>query len=498
MLRHTRPITLAILAMGGEGGGVLSDWLVDLAEHNGYLVQTTSVPGVAQRTGATIYYLEMYPKAAADESGQKPVMALMPVPGDVDVVIASELMEAGRAVQRGLVTPDRTTLIASSHRVYAMNERLAMGDGRTDETAIKGACGEFAKRLIMFDMAAAAEFAGAIISAVMFGALAGAKVLPFPEAAFRESVSRGGVGVAASLRGFDVAAAAAQGGLPASSAATAPGEAAAANVLRNIAAEADAFPEAARAFVRIGIERMIDFQDQGYARLYLERLKPVLAAENASSGNGLLTAETARELALGMAYEDTIRVAELKIRASRFDRVREEAGAERHQILEIAEFLHPRLQEVAESVPAWLGRRILAPGILRSIVQRLTSRGRIIKTTSVSGFLMLYAVASLKPWRRASLRYASEQDYLNGWLTTVAATAANDYALAVEIALTRGLVKGYGDTHARGKARYEGLMKTAAKITGHADAAANLAALRKLASQDENNTVFDAALAAMQ
>ena len=48
--------------MGGEGGGVLADWIVDLAEHGGYLAQATSVPGVAQRTGATIYYLELFPK----------------------------------------------------------------------------------------------------------------------------------------------------------------------------------------------------------------------------------------------------------------------------------------------------------------------------------------------------------------------------------------------------------------------------------------------------
>ena len=78
-------ITLAIMAMGGEGGGVLADWLVDLAEHNGYLAQTTSVPGVAQRTGATIYYLEMFPLAQLPE-GRQPVMALSPFPGAVDMV----------------------------------------------------------------------------------------------------------------------------------------------------------------------------------------------------------------------------------------------------------------------------------------------------------------------------------------------------------------------------------------------------------------------------
>ena len=30
-----QPIKIAILAMGGERGGVLADWLVDRGEHNG-------------------------------------------------------------------------------------------------------------------------------------------------------------------------------------------------------------------------------------------------------------------------------------------------------------------------------------------------------------------------------------------------------------------------------------------------------------------------------
>src|ERR1700674_66467 len=127
-----RAITIAVLAMGGEGGGVLADWIVDVAEHSGYYAQTTSVPGVAQRTGSTIYYLELFPESAVRDAGKEPVLALMPVPGEVDIVIASELMEAGRAVQRGLVTPDRTTLIASTHRVYSMTEKTVIADGQVD------------------------------------------------------------------------------------------------------------------------------------------------------------------------------------------------------------------------------------------------------------------------------------------------------------------------------------------------------------------------------
>ena len=97
-----RPISVAIVAMGGQGGAVLTTWIVALAEAHGWIAQSTSVPGVAQRTGATIYYVEMM---QASDDGQRPVLAQMPTPDDVDVVIAAEFMEAGRSILRGLVTP---------------------------------------------------------------------------------------------------------------------------------------------------------------------------------------------------------------------------------------------------------------------------------------------------------------------------------------------------------------------------------------------------------
>lgn len=201
-MTSAQPIKIAILAMGGEGGGVLADWIVDLGEHNGHLAQTTSVPGVAQRTGATIYYVELFPAAQAAADGGHPVLALMPLPGDLDVVLASELMEAGRAVQRGLVTRDRTTLIASTHRVYSIAEKSAMGDGRVDNEQLLAHADAAAKRFIRFDMARSAEQSGSVISAVLFGALAGSGVLPFSRAQFEATVERGGVGVKPSLQAF--------------------------------------------------------------------------------------------------------------------------------------------------------------------------------------------------------------------------------------------------------------------------------------------------------
>ena len=164
-----RAIRIAILAMGGEGGGVLADWMVDLAEHAGYVAQTTSVPGVAQRTGATIYYVEMFPVVAGAPG--TPVLGMMPTPGEVDIVLASELMEAGRAVQRGLVTPERTLLIASTHRVYSMAEKTAMGDGRVDAQRLLVAGQSAAQRFVHADFAELAERNGSVISAALFGAL---------------------------------------------------------------------------------------------------------------------------------------------------------------------------------------------------------------------------------------------------------------------------------------------------------------------------------------
>src|SRR6202790_1019170 len=198
-----RPIKLTIAALGGQGGGVLANWLIEIAEAEGHLAQSTSVPGVAQRTGATIYYLEFFPRAEAVRMGLEPIMALMPVSGDVDCVVASELVEAGRAIQRGLVTPDRTTLIASSHRTYAIAEKSAMGRGAADSEGLTDLVRAQAKRVVLFDMEETAERNHSVISSVLLGALCGAGVLPFRKANFQETIKKSGIAVATNLAAFE-------------------------------------------------------------------------------------------------------------------------------------------------------------------------------------------------------------------------------------------------------------------------------------------------------
>ncbi|MGA7451194.1 MAG: indolepyruvate oxidoreductase subunit beta family protein [Rhodoplanes sp.] len=496
-----RSIKIAVLAMGGEGGGVLADWIVDLAEHGGYLAQSTSVPGVAQRTGATIYYVELFSRAAAEAAGKEPVLALIPTPGDVDIVIASELMEAGRAVQRGFVTPDRTMLITSTHRVYAITEKIALGDGRVSDAALLEACEKTASRLIAFDMEAIAGATRSAISAVLFGALAGTQALPFARPAFEAAIRRSGLGGNASLAAFAAGFEAASGGprtATPESVSPEKGETPAAGadtIGDQFSAAVEAFPAVAQPIVRAGIARLIDYQDAAYAWQYLSRLQRFGDLEQTrGDGSSRLFDEAARELVLRMAYEDTVRVAELKIRSARFVRVHAEARVLDDQILEIAEYFHPRVQEIADTLPLRWGRWLLKTPWARRLVERLTRSGRVIKSTSASGFLLLYAVVGLKPWRRISLRFAGEQADIDRWLNAVFQTALRDYALAVELAETSSLMRGYGETRERGRARFETLMQALPAVSALPDPAAALRSLRKAAEADESGTELARAL----
>jgi indolepyruvate ferredoxin oxidoreductase beta subunit len=479
-----RATTVAILAMGGEGGGVLADWLVDAAEASGFVAQSTSVPGVAQRTGATIYYLEFFPEAAMRAAGREPVLALMPAPGDVDLVIASELMEAGRAIQRGLVSAERSTFVFSTHRVFAMTEKIAMGDGRVDAGALLDICRAAGRLVVAADMQALAEAHGAHLSAALLGAVAGSGALPIPRAAYEDAIRHAGVGVTASLAAF--AAGLAIGPPPETAPATA--GPAKAGPAKAGPAKAAPLPSEADAIVAEGVRRLTDYQDASYAALFRQRLDRLGA-------DGVLLAETARHLALWMSYEDTIRVADLKTRASRLARVREEVRAKPEQILRITEFMHPRVQEIADTLPAPVGRWLLGSGLPRRVLERLTARGRHVETTAISGFLLLRGVASLRRFRRGTLRFVEEQARIEAWLARIATLAGRDAALALQVARCQRLVKGYGDTHARGWANFQRLMATLDTMAGEPGAAARLAALCDAALADDTGQALTKALA---
>ncbi|MGE4014450.1 MAG: indolepyruvate oxidoreductase subunit beta family protein, partial [Alphaproteobacteria bacterium] len=342
---RVRPSTVLIAAMGGEGGGVLTAWLVNAARKHGLPVQATSIPGVAQRTGATAYYIEVCPVPYAELDGKEPVMDLFPGPGDIDLMVATELVETGRAMEKGFVDPDRTTLIASTHRIFTMSEKMAMGDGRFDSEKIVEGAKKMSKRAILFDMEKAAQDTGSIINSVILGAIAGSGVLPIPAEVFEKGIEEEGKAVKQNLAGFKAGLAYARGEIlearPKKVARPIPVPAAPQLPASAVALKTrieQTYPASIQPIVLTAAARCFDYQNARYAKLYLDRLDQILEIEKAqNSRDFLMTQETARHLGLRMTFEDLIRVAQLKSRASRLDRVRREVEATPDQVVKVTE-----------------------------------------------------------------------------------------------------------------------------------------------------------------
>jgi indolepyruvate ferredoxin oxidoreductase beta subunit len=499
--RQNQIIKLAILAVGGQGGGVVSDWIVHLAEENGWYAQATSVPGVAQRTGATIYYIEMVP-----DRGRTPVLALMPSPGDVDIVIAAELMEAGRAMMRGLVSPERTTLIASSHRAYAVSEKVAPGNGIADGAQVIETARKTARRFVAADLEAIAVRNGSVISASLFGALAAADVLPFSRESFEATIQSGGKGIAASLRAFHEAFDAAlalpadepEDIQPVSSANMPEGPEQLTRRYREFLARIDGeMPLDAREMGRAGLAKVVEFQDLAYGEEYLARLVRIAALDHDLGGDGkgrALTREAAKYIANAMAYDDVIRVARIKTQSQRFARVRDEMRVRDAQVLKLTEFMHPRMEEVCGMLPARLGRFIENRPRLFKALDKIVNRGRHVRTDKISWYMTLYLLSGFRRFRRRLLRHKIEQAHLDQWLGEAERIARRNYDLGVEILRCRRLIKGYSDTHARGLSRYDRVLSALPILEEREDGAQWLRRLRDAALKDEDGTALAGAL----
>jgi indolepyruvate ferredoxin oxidoreductase, beta subunit len=454
-MNATRPITLLIAALGGEGGGVLTNWIVSAAANAGFPVQSTSVPGVAQRTGATTYYIEILPVHTRDLGGKRPIMALTPGVGDIDIAVASELLEAGRTVASGFVTPDRTHVIASVSRFYAMDEKIAMGDGRFDQDKLTKTINAHAKDALLIDMERLARQSGSIISAVMLGAIAGCGRLPLTADQCEAAIREDGKSVETNLRGF-------RAGYDAARAKVAPAKGA--EVKKNAAATLESLerdvartiPAAAQPMVLEGVRRLVPYQSVAYAQLYLDRLAAAVEADEVAGLQCRLLKEVARHLAVRMSYEDVVRVAQAKISPARMQRIAREELRAKDEPYSVHDFLKPGIEELTQLLPPFLAQPILRYSERNGWLGRVYF-GMEINSTSISGYLRFLFLAKLRRIRPFGQRYAQEQEQIDAWLALIVAAARQSGDLAIEIAECARLIKGYGDTHARGLLNYRAI-----------------------------------------
>jgi indolepyruvate ferredoxin oxidoreductase beta subunit len=341
---------------------------------------------------------------------------------------------------------------------------------------------------------------------VLLGAIAGSELLPFSRAAYEATIRQSPRGVDASLEGFarafemvgqtdveHIAPAATRG-------ASTAGDACAAVPPRIL----DAFPPVLHDIVALGYARVMDYQDRDYATNYINRLGQVLTAEQAADAAAeqefALTREVARWLALWMAFDDIVRVADLKSRASRLARVRGEVKAAPEELLRVYDFFKPGVPELAGLLPGPLARFLLSRDARRRKAGKPPLAFALkLPAHSVSGVMALRAVASLRWLRKRSLRFKREQAMIDQWLDGVLTGLRAGWQPGFEVAQCGRLIKGYGSTNDRGK---ENLLHVLEQVlpAGFSDVQALAGAIRKVrdsALADDTGKELDHSLAAL-
>ncbi|MDI9330357.1 MAG: indolepyruvate oxidoreductase subunit beta family protein [Alphaproteobacteria bacterium] len=497
----TAPISILLCALGGEGGSVLAEWLVEVARHACHPAQATSVPGVAQRTGATTYYLEIYPQPFSALGGQRPVLGLNPLPGRLDALISSELLETSRQIAQGMASSDRTLVISHGGRALTTAEKMVIGDGRVNATALTELVAQHSRAHHVLDMADLTSQAGTVVSAVMLGCIAASDLLPFDRSIYEAVLAGDSASARASQRGFALGHAAItrqreqQRYLEVLL--VEPKADAAPMLSADLAAQ---FPADTHPVLALAQARLIEHQGPAYVALYACRLQSVLQAEQASSPGAEqhpITREVARWLALWMAFDDVIRVADLKSRASRMARLRRETRAAEHDLLKIYDHFKPGVPEIAGLLPpAWAKRTL-------NWDRRRVAQGRApwalpiqVATHTLGGWLMLRLLASLRCVRPWGSRYITEQAQIESWLQALLQATRISPALGLEVARCGQLVKGYGSTHDRSRRNLQHILTHG--LAGDVSVDEQLERIerwRRAALQDEAGQALDQALA---
>ena len=501
----TKPISILLCALGGEGGGVLADWLVEVALRTDYPAQATSIPGVAQRTGATTYYIEVFPQPRSSLGGKQPVLGLNPLPGRLDLLVSSELLETARQMGHGLTSSVHTTVITSSARILTTIEKMSMGDGRQDAAKLRTLVAEHSRAHHIVDMARMTQEAGTVVSAVMLGCIAASGLLPFARVDYEAVIGHAGASAKASLRGFAlgydaIEAQRAQHQFIETVMAPAPAPVAAPDALP--AAVGQRFPVSVHRMLSLGYARVLEYQNQAYADLYVARLDAVYGAERITAAVGEtawpVTQECARWLALWMAFDDVVRVADLKSRVSREHRVRDEVKAQAQDVVKIYDHFKPGVPELAGLLPVGLANRLLRWDRARVLQGRdHWAMPLKIGTHSIIGMLALRLMAALKVVRPWGSRFKSEQQAIATWLQAVQHASQVDPLLGLEVARCGQLIKGYGSTNERGK---DNLLHIITHLTSAqngqtpAQQAQSVAHIRQAALQDEAGAALDQAL----
>jgi len=454
-------IKILIPAVGGQGGGLLTEWLLQAFETENYDVQSISLPGLAQRGGSTTYYIEAYPNV----EGENIIFSQFPMPGEIDLIVSQEFLELGRMLENGFGS-ENTVIISSTHRMYSTEEKLPVASGIYEDEKLHEYAKEFSKQFIGLNVLSLAKQNGMnelASNAILFGALCASMAIPVSRESFEKAIEKAAVSVKANLEAFEV-------GFSYVVEHKGPdnyqGEGIepefdeinyiSSSDIRNIEnAKKDLFniyPEYLWPFIEEALFRLTDYQGFWYAEDFINKIKRYKEIETQNPGEDYkLTEYVIKNLALLMTYEDGIRVSELKIRDRRFERIRKEMQIRDDQVFEVVDYLKPEADEIYGLLPDIVVRPVLSlfnSANLRSNKDPVTLAQKPV-TTSFFGYLRVWILSKIKFMRPVSHRYSNEYKTINLYLESIEKFGTLDYKLGLSIAKSGSIIKGYGRVRRR-------------------------------------------------
>jgi len=470
-MKKVEPIKIALLAVGGDGGSVFTNWCVNLAKNCGYFASSTSIAGVAQRTGSTLYYLELLPQIEIKKRDKTPVLSQMPVPGYVDLVIATEIVEIGRALNRGLIS-EKTTVIFSSHHSLAIAEKESSADEIIDAKEIIKEVEKHSKSKIIYsNFKKIAKKNGSVISSSLLGALSASEVLPFSKENFEKVIVDDKIGVANSIRTFREAydevkdekkSKELDTGLEKASLKIMPSYSKNKEVQKFIK-RIKTYDKSLHDIAYLGVIHTSNWHNHKWGNYYLDELEKIIRLDNKKK-NFTLSYNYAKYLSTALSYDDLIFVASTKTSKKRLQEVREQVDAKENEIVEVLDFLHPGMEELCGFMPKTLGSKLSKSEGFKNFFTKYLDRDRRMKSTNLINFLILYFVGNLKRWRFKSFRHLQEMENVDFWNKRIIKLLENNYDLAVLIVQSYRVKKGYGDTFHRSQSKFKILLDFAFDI----------------------------------
>jgi len=470
-MKKVEPIKIALLAVGGDGGSVFTSWCVNLAKNCGYFASSTSIAGVAQRTGSTLYYLELLPQIEIKKRDKTPVLSQMPVPGYVDIVIATEIVEIGRALNRGLIS-ENTTVVFSSHRNLAISEKSSSADEIIDaKTIIEEVEKHTKSKIIYANFKKIAKKNGSVISSSLLGALSASQALPFSKENFEKVIIDDKIGVENSIRSFREAYDEVKNENKSEEIDTGLEKAKLKTINKNstnkevqkFVKRIEHYDKSLHDIAYLGVMHTSNWHDHKWGNYYLDELEKIIKLDKKEK-NFSLSYNYAKYLSTALSYDDLIFVSSIKTSKKRLKEVREQVEAKENELVEVLDFLHPGFEEFCGFMPKGLGSKISKSNKFKNFFTKYLDRDRRMKSTNLFNFLILYFVGTLKNWRLKSFRHFEEMENVDFWNKKIKKLLETNYELAVLVVQSYRVKKGYGDTFHRSQSKFKILLDLADEI----------------------------------